>query len=108
MSALGLIEMTRKRVRESAVTGLVEPCFYCEGRGHLASLDVLIDGVLSRIRQLASTSESTEVTVRANPRLIERLTDECRLTLAQIEADRSITISLCSNPDMHLEHVEVN
>jgi ribonuclease G len=107
MSALGLIEMTRKRVRESAVTGLTERCFYCEGRGQLASFDVLIDGILSRVRQLASTAECTEITVNANPMLIERLVEDCEEILAQIETDRSVKVSLESIPEMHLEQVEV-
>ena len=37
ISELGLVEMTRKRVRESLGRTLTEPCFYCEGRGVLKS-----------------------------------------------------------------------
>ena len=37
ISELGLVEMTRKRTRESLVQQLCEPCCYCEGRGYVLS-----------------------------------------------------------------------
>ena len=37
ISELGLIEMTRKRTRESLGRTLHEPCFYCDGTGQLQS-----------------------------------------------------------------------
>jgi ribonuclease G len=35
MSNLGLVEMTRKRIRPSLVKTLCEPCSYCDGRGYI-------------------------------------------------------------------------
>src|SRR5690606_19637721 len=35
MSSLGLVEMTRKRIRPSLVSSLCEPCHYCEGKGYV-------------------------------------------------------------------------
>ena len=37
ISELGLVEMTRKRTRESLVQMLCEPCSYCEGKGYVLS-----------------------------------------------------------------------
>src|SRR5690606_19085732 len=37
ISELGLVEMTRKRTRESLGRTLYEPCFYCDGTGQLQS-----------------------------------------------------------------------
>ena len=37
ISELGLVEMTRKRIRESLGRTLCEPCFYCDGKGYLKS-----------------------------------------------------------------------
>ena len=35
ISELGLVEMTRKRVRESLIQTLCDPCDYCEGKGYI-------------------------------------------------------------------------
>ena len=37
MSDMGLIQMTRKRIRKSLSRMLCEPCFYCDGEGYLMS-----------------------------------------------------------------------
>lgn len=107
MSDLGLIEMTRKRVRESAVTSLTERCFYCEGRGHLASIEVLIDGILSRVRQLVTRGDRDMVTVQAHPKLIERLVEDCEAVLTQIQVDHGVKVVLEPDQGAHLEQVEV-
>ena len=46
MSDLGLIEMTRKRTKESIGQVLCEPCFYCDGEGHLKSKQTVCYEVL--------------------------------------------------------------
>ena len=38
ISELGLVEMTRKRVRESLIQTLCDPCDYCEGKGYIKIL----------------------------------------------------------------------
>ncbi len=37
MSEMGLIQMTRKRIKKSLTSLLCEPCFYCDGEGYLVS-----------------------------------------------------------------------
>ena len=46
ISELGLVQMTRKRVRESLARSLLEPCFYCEGRGHLKAKQTICYDIL--------------------------------------------------------------
>ena len=42
MTGLGLVELTRKRLRPSLLKSLTEPCFYCEGLGRLKRRETLI------------------------------------------------------------------
>ena len=45
ISDLGLVEMTRKRTRESLGRTVYEPCFYCDGTGHLKSKSTICQEV---------------------------------------------------------------
>jgi ribonuclease G len=50
ISDLGLIEMTRKRTRESLGRIMNEPCFYCDGTGNLQSRQTIAYEILRRTR----------------------------------------------------------
>ncbi|HAA04691.1 MAG TPA: Rne/Rng family ribonuclease, partial [Syntrophobacteraceae bacterium] len=51
MSELGLIEMTRKRTKESIGRVLCEPCFYCEGEGFLKSKQTICYEILRELER---------------------------------------------------------
>lgn len=68
ISELGIVEMTRKRVRESITQSLCEPCPYCSGNGIVKSMDTVVMeiyrelmGVLSKRRGKAVLYVSPEV-----------------------------------------------
>ncbi|MCB9727623.1 MAG: Rne/Rng family ribonuclease [Deltaproteobacteria bacterium] len=107
MSAFGLVEMTRKRARESIVQGLTEPCFYCEGRGHLRSLQVIIDSIVSRLRQLVVSGARGTLTIVAHPRVIEGLVEEAQSTISQLEREYDLQIQMAPRETQHFEHIEI-
>jgi len=51
ISELGLIEMTRKRTRESLGRMMHEPCFYCDGTGQLQSKETIAYEIMREIRR---------------------------------------------------------
>jgi ribonuclease G len=53
ISELGLVEMTRKRVRESVTRMMNEPCGYCDGKGHLKSKITIAYEIFREIRREA-------------------------------------------------------
>ena len=107
MSELGLVEMTRKRVRESIVQSLTEPCFYCEGRGYLRSIQVTMDAIISRLRQLIARGAKGELRVMAHPRVAEPLVEEYGDLIARFERDHEVAIQVLARDEMHLEQVEI-
>jgi ribonuclease G len=71
ISELGIVEMTRKRVRESITQSLCEPCPYCAGNGIVKSKDTVVMeiyrellGVLPKRRRKAVLYTSPEVAAR--------------------------------------------
>jgi ribonuclease G len=107
MSELGLVEMTRKRARESIVQSLIEPCFYCDGRGYLRSIQVIVDSVLSRLRQLGSTGARGSLSVMAHPRVISSLSEQCEEELTLLQEEFSVEVQLVAQEQMHMEEVEI-
>ena len=67
LSELGLIEMTRKRTRESLNQLLNEQCPTCHGRGSIRSTTTIANEVLREIRRLGAAVDATTITVECSP-----------------------------------------
>jgi len=85
ISALGLVEMTRKRVKESLRAELTEPCFYCEGRGYLRSRRTVAADALREIQRVGSRDRRDSVVVHAHPEVIDLLFMEHRRFIEDTE-----------------------
>jgi ribonuclease G len=64
ISELGLVQMTRKRTSESLERQLMEPCFYCDGRGRIRSTESEAYDLLREITRRAIQSGDKKITVR--------------------------------------------
>jgi len=106
ISELGLVEMTRKRVRESLTRLLSQPCPYCQGTGRVKSPTTVAYEVLRSIEREAHGRTGT-VVVQANPEVGSRLFDEEREALESIEQRLQIQVRVESRPTYHIEEYEV-
>jgi len=108
VSGLGLVEMTRKRVRNSIVQDLTEPCFYCEGKGYLRSNRVIADGIIMNLHQSLRGVEGEKVVeVMAHPKITELLVEEYAEELAKIEKQYNARVDVADKPALHLERFTV-
>jgi hypothetical protein len=73
ISELGLVEMTRKRTRESLGRMLTEPCFYCDGKGYLKSKTTVAYEVLRQIRREGGAFADDVLVVSVHPEIGELL-----------------------------------
>jgi ribonuclease G len=73
ISELGLVEMTRKRTRESLMQVLTEPCPACTGSGVVRSTTTLAYEIIREIRRLGSTVEAGNIRVECPPNVAELL-----------------------------------
>jgi ribonuclease G len=86
VSSLGLVEMTRKRTRESLGQILCEPCPVCRGRGRLKSAETVCYEIFREILREARTYDATSFLVLASQVVIDRLLDEESANVADLEA----------------------
>ena len=75
-TALGLVEMTRKRTRESLAHVLCEPCPTCEGRGEVKTASTVCYEILREILRESRAFQAKEFRVLASQRVIDLLLEE--------------------------------
>jgi ribonuclease G len=86
LSPLGLVEMTRKRTRESLEHLLCEPCPTCEGRGFVRTPETVCNEIFREIVRQSRQFATRELLILAHQDVVDRLLDEESATLAELEA----------------------
>ena len=81
---LGLVEMTRKRTRESLSHVLCEPCPVCEGRGELKTAQTVCYQVLREVLREAKQFDAREFRILASQQVIDMFLDEESHSLAML------------------------
>jgi ribonuclease G len=84
-SPLGLIEMTRKRTRESLGHILCEPCPTCGGSGTIKTVETVCHEIAREVQRAARQFEAKGFLVLAAPNVIRSLVEEESLGLANLE-----------------------
>jgi ribonuclease G len=107
ISELGLIEMTRKRVRENLSRKMGEPCPYCEGRGSIRSTPSLCYEILRSIRREAMNSIGSKIVVLVYPDVATFLYDEERNGVEELEKQIKKKIMIKIKDDLHHEQFEI-
>ena len=85
VSPLGLVQMTRKRTRESLEHLLCEPCPTCEGRGHIKSPETVCYEIFREILRQNAQFSFKELVILAHQEVIELLLDEESSGIAELE-----------------------
>lgn len=107
ISELGLVEMTRKRVRESIGRMMCEPCPYCEGRGYIKSKTTICHEIFRELRREMLDIRGIKATVSVHPQVADLLYDEERRGLEDLEKRFKKRITVRAKPGFHQEQFEI-
>jgi ribonuclease G len=107
MSELGLIEMTRKRTKESIGRLLCESCFYCEGEGHLKSKQTVCYEILRELERERRDMYGRNIMVVVHPDVAARFYDEERGPLERVEERLQAKLMIKGEASLHLEQYEI-
>ena len=86
ITELGLVQMTRKRTRESLEQVLCEPCSACQGRGKLRTAETICYEIFREILREARAYQAEGYLVLANQKVVDRLLDEESGNVGELEA----------------------
>ena len=107
ISDIGLVEMTRKRTRESLGRTLTEPCFYCEGKGYLKSKITIAYELLREVRRQAWMIHDDVITVFAHPEVATLLATSEHEFMEAVEKKVQKQIVVRPKGSLHLEQYEI-
>ena len=94
LSPLGLVEMTRKRTRESLEHLLCEPCRSCAGRGFVKTPQTVCNEIFREVVRQGAHPSGRELLILAHPDVIERLLEAEAATLGELQAQVGVPIRL--------------
>ena len=106
-SQLGLVEMTRKRTRESLAHMLCQPCPTCDGRGQVKTARSVCYDVLREILREARQFSPKEFRIVASAAVVEMLLDEESQHLAGLSDFIGRPISLSTEPSFSPEQYDI-
>jgi ribonuclease G len=104
---LGLVEMTRKRTRESLAHVLCEPCPVCEGRARLKTAQTVCYAILRELEREARQFSAREYRILASQPVIDLFLDEESQSLAMLSDLVGKPVSLQVEPLYHQEQYDI-
>jgi ribonuclease G len=107
ISELGLVEMTRKRTRESLGRTLFEPCFFCDGTGQLQSKATICHEIVRQIRREKDSLPGYKVVVNAHPAICDMLKREHKAALEEAQNRFTRQIVVKPHKEYHLEQFDL-
>ncbi len=107
ISDLGLIQMTRKRIRKSLSRILCEPCFYCDGEGYLVSRRTICYNISREIMREVADMAGARLTLRVNPEIAELLHGEENSIIISLEKQIGKQIIIYPNSKFHMEEFDI-
>ncbi len=108
LTHLGLVEMTRKKVRPTLSSLLEKPCPYCEGKGRVLSEETVGLKTCQDLREFARTNTAPAVLVEVNPGVAAFLIGGGGSHLRSLEEESGKQIIVKGSEAAHLEDVQMH
>jgi len=103
VSDLGLVEVSRKRVRPSLMHFLSEECPYCKGTGKVLSFDTLANKIERQIHKIGQRTKERRIQIRANTSFAVFLDEQRGAMLDSLEKQYRMRIEIQDDPRLHRE-----
>ncbi|KJU87521.1 ribonuclease, Rne/Rng family [Candidatus Magnetobacterium bavaricum] len=106
VSEIGLIQMTRKRIRESLGRTLCESCPMCEGKGFVKSTKTVSYEIFRKLKRMP-LHKGAKVTITAHPIVADYLSDEQRHGLEEFEVTFDVVLIIKADSKLQRENFDI-
>lgn len=107
ISGLGLVEMTRKRTRDTLTRLMCTGCPYCEGTGVVKSTVTVCYELVRELMKVIKKSEANKVFIYAHPEVTARLCSEDAEMVETLEETFGKQLVIRSENNYHIEQYEI-
>lgn len=109
MSPLGLVEMTRKRIRPSLIKTLCEPCSYCEGKSYVKRKSTIANEIFRELERDTTLidNRNTNIVVHCHSEVVDWIYEVEGETLDFYESKLGRSIAFKIEPSYHVEQYEI-
>lgn len=107
ISELGLVEMTRKRTRDTLIRTMCEPCPYCEGSGRVKSVLTVSYEIIREVMKLISKQDGDLIYVYAHPEVSAQLCGEDLDIIELVEGQFNKSLIIRAENNYHIEQYEI-
>ncbi|MFW6035527.1 MAG: Rne/Rng family ribonuclease [Halothermotrichaceae bacterium] len=107
LTQLGLVEMTRKKVREGFGELIQKDCPYCQGSGMVISEGTMALRIIRRMTQLKVEHKFSAILLELHPRVAAVLIGAGGEKLRELEEELDIDIYISGNDELHIEDYKV-
>lgn len=107
LTALGLVEITRKRVYQDLEEVMRMPCPYCEGRGRVLSAETMGLRVRRELRQALTATKAAAVLVDVHPDVAAFLSRDGDGWVRQLEQQSGRRLRVRARDGLHIERMRI-
>ena len=107
LSQLGLVEMTRKRIRESIMARELEPCPFCKGEGKIPSPSTLAIMLEREINRHFMMTGKKHLTVKIHPLNMERIKEKLEPLLSRLSRNIGGSVTFIGDYSIVLDEIEI-
>ncbi len=107
ISDLGLVEISRERVREDLLRTLSDVCSDCDGRGYTRSALTVVYDMFRDIRRIGRAAGQQTVVVGAHPHIVEMLQETEPEALERLQREFHCRIMVNADPLLPLEQYDI-
>lgn len=107
LTQLGLVELTRKKVRQSLDEVLQRSCPYCEGRGKVLSEETMSRRVRHEIKKILRHTDNEACLIEVNPSVAALLIGPGGANLKDLEKETGKTIFIRGSAECHIENMNL-
>lgn len=107
LTALGLVEMTRKKIRKNVLEVTSKQCSYCDGKGYTLSEDSVAIQIERTLIEYRLNSDVEAVVVQVHPYVAGSLFGEGRRNLKELEKQCGFKIFIHGKKTLHIEEFDI-